>query len=44
MPVYGVGWFGALLLVLVQSALSMKEYLSSFHTSIFPNKLLYFRA
>lgn len=44
MSVYRVGWFGALLLVLVQSALSMKEYLNSFHTSLYLNKLLYFRA
>jgi len=42
MPVYRVGWFGALLLVLVQLAFSMKEYLSSFHTSLYLYKLLYF--
>lgn len=43
MLVYRVGWFGELLLALVQSALSMKEYLSSFHISLYL-KLLYFRA
>ena len=42
MPVYIVGWCGALLLVLGQSALSMKEYLNSFHTSFYLNEFTVF--